>query len=194
MNATVLFVSALVGFSCQAQSQGRLPHQKVVTVGWHDEMDSRSNWGGLNVQNKAFVATPAKGTLFLGLNRVPPNWPYQYQWSGVTQDATVDLAHFPVLMARTTQIQGYAHLDIDVLGQRGEVLNTLRTSTLNKPGLSVINLSKQVTPGLHKLRLRLIVGGSNDGCCATYDWVRFVSQADAEFLTKHPDWNKVRLN
>lgn len=196
MSLLGLLAAALTGLNAPAQGQWpEMPkdHRRTVFVGWHDEMDSRSPWGPLNMQNKAFVAQPAPGTLFLGLDHVPADWPYAFQWSGVTQDANVDIARFPVLLARVRQVQGYAHLDVDVLGAKGEVVNTLRSSTLNGSGLSTIDLSKVLTPTFYRLRLRLIVGGPNEGCCATYDWVRFVDKGDAEFLTLNPDWDRVRL-
>ena len=164
----------------------------VVFVGWHDELDTRSRWSPLKMENHAFTASPVPGTLFLGLDHVPQNWPYLFQWSGVSQDAGVDLGNYPVLMARVPQVQGYAHLDIDVLGEAGEVLNTLRTTTLTKPGISTLDLGASLPAKYTQLRIRLIVGGPNDGCCATYNWVRFVSRPDAVFLTAHPDWNHVR--
>lgn len=178
--------------------QGHFPgapadRRRTVYVGWHDEMESRSYWGPLNMQNKAFVAQPTKGTLFLGLDQVPDNWHYEYQWSGLTREANVNVASYPILMARVRQVQGYAHLDIDILGAKGEVVETVRSSTLNAPGLSTIDLGPHLPAGYHRLRLRLIVGGPNQGCCATYDWVRFVNKSDAAFLTLHPDWDRVRL-
>ncbi|AIE84579.1 hypothetical protein OP10G_1211 [Fimbriimonas ginsengisoli Gsoil 348] len=167
---------------------------RIVFVGWHDEMDSRDQWGALDMENKAFTAAPTKGTIFLGLDRAPANWPYGYQWSGVTRDLYVDVARFPMLMARVIQVQGYAHLDIDVLDAKSKAINTLRSNTLTAPGISSIDLGRLLPPGQAHLRLRLIVGGPNEGCCATYDWVRFVNKVDADFLTKDPDWGYVRMH
>ena len=163
----------------------------TITVGWNDEMDTRSSWSPLRVENKAFVATPTNGTLFLGLDQVPPNWPYQYQWSGVSQDAYVDLAKFPVLQARLLQVQGYAHLDIDVVDPDGHVSNTLRTTTLNNEGISTLDFRGSLKPGYYHFRLRLIIGGQNSGCCSTFDWVRFSAPRDADFFVRHPDWTQV---
>jgi hypothetical protein len=81
-------------------------------------------------------------------------------------------------------------MDIDVLDASGSAVKTLRTSTLNDPGVSTLDLGTVLDPAIYSLRLRLIVGGPNSGCCATYKWVRFVSRTDAEFLTKHPDWKQ----
>jgi len=58
----------------------------------------------------------------------------------------------------------------------------------------MIDLSKSLKPAFYRLRLRLIVGGPNEGCCATYDWVRFVDQCNSAFLVQNPDWDRVRLD
>ena len=194
MNLFVL-ATAMMATAPVAHRQIALPsNERTIFVGWNDEMDYRLRWSPLNMENRAFTATPTPGTLFLGLDHVPANWPYEYQWSGVSQDVGVNVAKFPILMARVSQVQGYAHLDIDVLGSKGQVLMTLRTSTLNAPGLSTLDLSHTFFPDNYHLRLRLIVGGTNDGCSATYNWVRFVSKSDSDFLQSHPDWRNVRRN
>lgn len=166
---------------------------KMVYVGWQDEMDSRYNWSPINMENKAFVAQPTKSKLFLGLDKVPANWPYQYQWSGVTRDLEIDSSQYPVLMARVSQVQGYAHLDLELIGKNGAVENTIRTSTLTVSGLAQVDLRNSIPAGIRRLRVRLIVGGPNEGCCATYDWVRFVTPEDAAFLEKNPDWQYVGI-
>ena len=157
-----------------------------IVVGWHDEMDDRVRWKPLAVGNKAFVAVPTPDALFLGLDMVPPNWPYTYQWSGVEQDARVDVARYPVVSAYIVQVQGYAHLDIDVLDSGGKVTRTERTSTLTSPGVATLDLGKDLAPGVYTLHVRLIVGGPNSGCCATYKWVRFTTSRDADYLSRHP--------
>jgi hypothetical protein len=144
------------------------------------------------MENKARVNVPAKGAMILSLGQVPNGWPYTFQWSGVTQDANVDVAKYPVLMARLLWVEGYAHMDIDVLDASGKAVKTFRSSTVNGPGLSTIDFRGQLDPAIYRLRLRLIVGGPNSGCSATYDWVRFVQPADAEFLNRRPDWENVR--
>ena len=193
----ILLASAIFAtMASDSQRTWQFPKRTVehtILVGWHDEMDARSHWGPLNMENRAFVATPFKNTIFLGLDQVPPNWPYQFQWSGVTQDAYDDLARFPILMARVSQVQGYAHLDIDVIGPKGNVANTVRSNALNDPGLTQIDLGKALSPDTSHFRIRLIVGGPNSGCCATYTWIRFVSRRDAMFLGDHPDWRRVYL-
>ncbi len=139
------------------------------------------------MENKAFVAVPTPDTLFLGLDSVPANWPYAYQWSGVQQDARVDIARNPIVSAYITQVQGYAHLDIDVLDAGGRVVRTERTTTLTSPGVSTYDLGKVLTAGVYAFHVRLIVGGANSGCCATYKWVRFTTPREAEFLSRHPE-------
>jgi len=187
-----LFASSVLGWSGSDAQIPVVRDRPFVAVGWHDEMDDRFRWSPLNMENRAFTAAPVPGALFLGLERVPAGWPYAFQWSGVSQDLTVDVANFPFLMARVSQVQGYAHLDIDLLGPKGEVQNTTRSTTVQASGMSTVDLTSFVPAGVQRFRLRLIVGGPNSGCCATYRWVRFVSKADAEFLRAHPDWSRVR--
>lgn len=189
---TTALLVALLAMAGQRPSAPPDSSHPVIPVGRHDELWAARAWGPLAMENKAHVSVPKHGRLFLWLDHVPEGWPYTFQWSGVTRDARVDLARFPVLMARVEQVKGYAHLDIDVLDAAGKSVKTLRSSTLNDPGISTIDLSKALDPAVYSLRLRLIVGGDNTGCSATYDWVRFVSPADAPFLIQHPDYTKVR--
>jgi len=189
---SVLLATALLQQQKPVFNQPQHAHYSIP-VGWHDELERSSNWGPLNMENKAQVIAPP-GTLLLTLGHVPANWPYTYQWSGVTQDANVDLATYPVLMAKANYVFGYAHMDIDVLDGRGQVEQTLRSSTLNAPGLSSVDLGASLKPGQYHLRLRLIVGGQNEGCAAIYDWVRFVKRSDVDFLTNNPDWPYVRMD
>jgi len=178
-------------FSHGVGQEGDVRHPAIV-VGWNDELDSVDRWAPLGVANQARANVPFRGTMLLSLGHVPADWPYTYQWSGVTQDAWVDVGLFPMLMARVPWVQGYAHMDIDVLDEE-KVVKTIRSTTLNGPGISSIDLRTQLDPATYHLRLRLIVGGDNAGCSATYDWVRFVKRPDADFLTSHPDWQNVRL-
>lgn len=187
MISAIAFSLALVQGAGSAPGQQGLP----IVVGWNDELDSRAHWSPLNVENKARVSGPP-GVLLLSLGQVPTGWPYEYQWSGVSQDLRVDLARFPVLMAKVNWVQGYAHLDIDVVDAAGVAVKTFRSSTLTAAGLSTVDLGKELDPAYYSLRIRLIVGGPNSGCEATYDWVRFVSRRDSEFLTAHPEWDLVR--
>jgi len=162
-----------------------------IAVGWHDEMDNRVRWKPLATDNKAFVAVPTPDVIFLGLDTVPQNWPYTYQWSGVQQDARVDIARFPVVSAYLTQVQGYAYLDIDVLDSGGKVSQTVRTPTLTSPGVATLDLGKDLSPAVYSFRIRLIVGGPNSGCCATYKWVRFTTTREADYLSRHPAYKVV---
>ncbi len=186
-------LTALVLLSLSASLQpdmAQVRHQDThwpIVCGWADELDTPSGWAPLEVENKAHVYQPYRGSVLLGLDHVPSNWPYAYQWSGVTRDVTVDTGRYPVLLARVLWVQGYAHMDIDVLDSQGKPVKTLRTTTLNGPGLSELDFDPSDDPIPQALRLRLIVGGPNEGCSATYDWVRFVRKADAERLKSHPD-------
>lgn len=165
--------------------------QGPIHTGWTDELNQGALWAPLGMENKAASLSLKEGELFLVLGRVPADWPYPYQWSGVSRDASIDIARFPVLMARTTFVKGYVHLDIDVLDAKGKALKTLRSSILTAAGISMIDLGKDLDPAIYSLRIRMIVGGPNDGCAAAYDWVRFVRREDAEFLTQHPEFNNV---
>jgi hypothetical protein len=162
-----------------------------VVVGWSDEMNRADRWKPLGVVNQAKIATPKPGLLSLSLKAVPAGWPYEYQWSGVTQEATVDVGKYPVLAARVVGLEGYAHLDIDVLDAKGKAVKGLRASTLTEPGLTKINLGESLDPAVYHLRIRLIVGGPNSGCRADYSWIRFYRAEDDAFVTAHPDYQGV---
>lgn len=189
MITTIAFAMALTQLSPFDQIQRQPP----IWVGWQDELNRVEDWSPLAMLNQARAITPLPGILVLSLDRVPSDWPYTYQWSGVTRDAQVDIAQFPVLMARVLWVKGYAHMDIDVLDAHGKAVKTLRSGTVNGPGMSTIDLSTVLDPAYYSLRLRLIVGGDNSGCTATYDWVRFVKQSDVDRLNRNPDFPNVRL-
>lgn len=167
--------------------------QKSIMVGWHDEFTTSRRWSPLNIDNKASVELGRGDVLGLTLGHVPDGWPYTFQWSGVTRDLRIDAARFPILMAHVPSVQGYAHMDVDVLDARGKSVRTLRSTTLNAKGISSLDLAQELHPATYNLRLRLIVGGPNEGCHADYDWVRFVKREDAAFLTAHPDFRNVEL-
>src|SRR5580658_2439306 len=98
----LIALSALAIGSGAAQSHGldrTLSGPPIIWTGWHDEMGSRYTWKPLDMANRAFVAAPTPGQVFLGLDTVPKNWPYTYQWSGVQQKAQVDVAKYPVVSA-----------------------------------------------------------------------------------------------
>ncbi len=170
-----------------------LPESKAITVGWHDEMTSARRWQPLSIDNKARVADAGSGQSRLSLGHVPEGWPYQYQWSGVSRDMRIDISRFPVLMAFVPGVHGYAHMDIDVLDARGKAVRGFRSSTLTAPGVSQIDLGESLDPAIYNLRVRLIVGGPNEGCQADYDWVRFAKRADAAFFAANPGFTNVQL-
>ena len=188
-----MIISVLVAVILTATSPQRpgAPQDLDRMVGWHDELVTASRWTPLNLDNKANVKLEERGCLKLSLDHVPANWPWTFQWSGLSQDAHVDIARFPVLMAHVVQVHGYAHMDIEVLDAHGKSIRTLRTSTVNNPGMSTIDFSGVLDPAVYSLRLSLIVGGDNSGCSATYHWVRFAATADAEFFSAHPNFNRV---
>lgn len=130
--------------------------------------------------------------MFLALGHVPADWPYTYQWSGVTREARNDIGRFPVLMARATVVKGYAHLDVEVRDDQGKTIKTLRSSTLTAPGIALLDVSKEFRPGNYTCQIRMIVGGPNAGCAVAYDWIRFVRREDVDFLIRHPNYKQVR--
>ena len=152
-----------------------LSAQTRTEYGWHDELGGVRRWQPLAMGNRAIVDQPSTGTMRLALRHVPAGWPYAYQWSGVTRDVTVDIARFPLLQASVVELHGYAHLDIEVLDAKGKPVKGFRASTLQNPGLSTFNFRGLLDPATYHHRLRLIVGGPNEGCSATYDWVRFMA-------------------
>lgn len=175
--------SLLAAISVHAQQPAKAP----VHVGWHDEFDRPYEWKHLGVANKPNLDWSKPGLLGLALARVPFDWPYQYQWSGVTKTATIEVLHHPVLVANVTSLSGYAHLDVDVLDEKDKLLVQLRSNTLQAPGVCSINLGEHMFSGTYTFRIRLIVGGPNSGCNATYDWIRVTSVEDRDRLTADPN-------
>ena len=96
----------------------------------------------------------------------------------------MDIARFPNLIASITEVSGYAHLDVDVLDDKGKAVKTLRSPTLTSPGVSAINLRESLDPAVYQLRVRMIVGGPNAGCSASYDWLRFVGKTSLSATPK----------
>ncbi|MBS1722151.1 MAG: hypothetical protein JSS66_03985 [Armatimonadetes bacterium] len=170
------------------------PQADTMTCGWLDEMNNTFIWKPIAMENQPEVYSEQRGLLSMRLPHVPDGWPYAYQWSGVTRDIIVDLDRYPVLVARVSQLQqgSYAHLDIAELDIHGKESWTTRSTTLQTPGLSVADVGKE-RHGVRRLRLRLIVGGPNEGCSCSYSYVRFVSEEDQARLQKEPDWSRVRL-
>lgn len=165
--------------------------QDPIKLGWHDELNNPKPWRVLAVENRPSVTAPARGSLKLSLSKVPTGWPYTFQWSGVQRDITVDIGRHPFLSAQVADVTGYGHLDIDVLDRQGKAVKTLRTSTLQTPGVCFIDLSKDLDPAVYRLRLRLIVGGPNEGSSVTYNWVRFTSKQDGERLLADPGFSRL---
>ena len=155
-------------------------------------MNIRNSWRPLEVENKPTVTFPKHGAMRLELGKVPTDWPYTYQWSGVRRRATVDISRYPFLSARVADLHGYAHLDIDVLDAAGKKVKGIRSSTLQADGVSFVDLTSQLDPATYTLEIRLIIGGPTDGCWGTYNWVRFTSFSDGERLQQAPDTKNVR--
>jgi hypothetical protein len=190
---SALVFAGLLQTASPSQEQRNRPSHPPITVGWHDEMNDARVWSPSNVENKARVSVPTRGAVRLDLGQVPEGWPYEYQWSGITRRATVDLARFPYLSAWVSHLLGgYAHMDIDVLDAKGKAVKGFRSSTLKAGGITAIDLSTVLDPAIYTLQIRLIVGGSNQGCWATYDWVRFTSPADGALLKGNPGWRWIR--
>lgn len=194
----MLILSVLLAASLSQQKLDALdnhafhvPGGYQVKVGWHDELNRTSKWMRLEGDNPAKVTAPVRGAMQLELGHRPSGWPHEYQWSGVAREARVDIARFPVLAARVREVQGYAHLDVEVLDAHGKARKAFRSSTVKGEGVCVYDFSKELDPAVYTLRLRLIVGGPNQGCKATYDWVRFTTQRDGWLLQRHPDWQRV---
>ncbi len=157
-------------------------------------MNRPRNWAPLAVENRAKVSSAHKGQLDLRLGHVPDGWPYAYQWSGVSQDFKLDVSRYSVLVARVSSLKGYAHLDVDVLDQNGKPFKAIRSSTLQQPGVAVADLGTILDPAVYRVRVRLILGGPNDGCNATYNWIRAIRPADLPKLIAEPDRQSVRLD
>ena len=156
--------------------------QDPIRMGWHDELNDLKPWRILPVENRPRMTAPVRGALRLVLAKVPEGWPYTYQWSGVQREASVDIGRHPFFSAHVSQVQGYAHVDIEVLDREGKAVKNFRTSSVQASGVCFIDLSKDLDPAIYRLRLRLIVGGPNEGCSVTYNWVRFTSSKDGQRL------------
>lgn len=167
---------------------GRSTREPLV-VGWHDEMNGLSLWKQLGTDNPPDVYASRPGLLTLRLPHVPDGFPYTYQWNGVTRSISADLGRYPVLVARVIGVEAgsYAHLDIEERDVSGRMARGWRSPTLTAPGLSIIDLGKEVAPDVRRLTLRLIVGGRLEGAKCEYSWVRFVRREDVDYLKRFPD-------
>ena len=72
-------------------------------------------------------------------------------------------------------------------------MHTLRTPTLQAPGLSAFDLGKEYGPHVWRLVLRINVGGAPAGAACECSWVRFVRREDLPLLQERPDWQPVDL-
>lgn len=159
---------------------------KPVAVGWNDELEVLSAWRDLRTSNKPQTIRREEGGLTLRLPQVPDRWPYQYQWSGLTREAVVDLDRYPVLLAKVDAVSGYAHLDLEERDVDGAAVRGKRTPGLTTPGIIRFDLGDEAK-NVRRLTLRLIVGGPNEGASATFRWVRFASRETADLIEKNPD-------
>jgi hypothetical protein len=165
----------------------------ALVIGWHDEMNDPAAWELLGLENQPAAYAARPGALTLRLPRVPAGFPYAYQWSGVTRTAVVDLERYPVAVAYVPRLGegSYAHLDFEERDYQGRALRTARSSTLQKPGLSLLDLGKAWGAQTQRVVIRLIVGGQLSGAWCEYAWVRFVRREDLPRLEANPGRVKV---
>ncbi len=205
MNCRVAFVTgiifaALVSFftvAAGARKPARVPARRPFVAGWRDEMNEPLAWRPVSPPDRLRVEMAAKepGAVSLTLPRVPDGWPYSYQWGAAEREAAVDLARFPVLVARVTRVSenGYAHLEV---GTGAAAEKPVRSETQTAPGLIVTDVARALSGGAafagrQRLALRLIAGGANAGASCDYAYVRFVSREDAARLRENPDRQEV---
>lgn len=142
------------------------------------------------------------GTTFQ-LPAVPAGHPYDYQYGGLQYTMHVDLERYPVIAAYVSRVQtgSYAHFNVEARDSKGELLQARSTPTLQKLGLTWLDLGKEWKEQPQLLQLRLYVGGALSGASCDYAWVRFVRREDLPRLqsmspniesvdTKSPDTGK----
>ncbi|MBV9468357.1 MAG: hypothetical protein JO316_15505 [Abitibacteriaceae bacterium] len=167
-----------------------------VLVGWNDEMNDAGAWQQATTANPVDVFGTHPGLLSLRLPHVAQNFPYSYQWSGLQRDITVDLAHYPVAIARISQLQegSYAQIRIVEHDYTGHEVQTWTTQALTSPGLAILDIGKEWgVADTRRFTLQMIVGGPLYGASCDYDWVRFVNREEVPFLQAHPNWQQVEL-
>jgi hypothetical protein len=166
-----------------------------MVVGWHDEMNDLTTWKPREGGMPPDIFSTRPGALTLRLPHSPEGFPYAYQWGGVTRMSTVDLSRYPLLVARFIKVRtdSYCHLDVEQLDYGGRAVHTLRTPTLQAPGLSVLDLGKEYGPYTWRLAIRINVGGALTGAECECSWVRFVSRKDLPTLQARPDWQRVDI-
>ena len=187
------FVSAPGVGQKSGSKNAKRPLRAPLVVGWHDEMNAPGLWKPLGAENQADCYATRTGAVTLRLPHVPDGYPYPYQWSGVTRTVSADLAHYPVLIARVSSMEpgSYAHLDIEERDFAGRTTHSYRSPTLTAPGLTLVDLGREIGPSVRRLTLRLIVGGKLAGAKCEYDWVRFVRREDVGYLKEVPDLQNV---
>ena len=194
-NFNLLFCAllAIPTGSAFAQSGSRARQAAPLVIGWHDEMNDPNSWHPLGQENPPDVYAEHKGSLTLRLPHVPDGYPYQFQWSGVTRTLSANLARYPVLTARVSNLElgSYAHLDVEERDVNGKPVRSWRSPTLTHSGITLLDMGKVAGADTRRLTLRLIIGGRLAGAKGEYDWVRFVSRNDSAFLLAHADWQKV---
>lgn len=173
----------------QAHSASLLP----LRIGWHDEMNRLGTWKPLAMENQPDIYAARPGLLTLRLPHVPSGFPYAYQWSGVTRSLSADLAHYPVLVAHVSRLDtgSYAHLEAEERDIAGHAVHIWRSPTLTRPGLTILDLGKEMGPSVWRLTLRLIVGGKLEGAECNYNWVRFVRREDVAYLQEVPTLQRI---
>ena len=151
-------------------------------------MNDRALWKPLGTENPPDIYASRPGLLTLRLPHVPDGYRYTYQWSGVARSISADLATYPVLIARVSSIDegSYAHLLIDERDVSGHMVRSWRSPTLTRPGLTFIDLGKEIAPDVRRLTLQLVVGGKLSGAKCEYDWMRFVRRKDVAYLQEVP--------
>ncbi len=186
-----LLMSALL--PTQGQTKLSPARRAPLVVGWHDEMNDPGLWKPMTLENQPDIYAERPGVVTLRLPHVPNGYPYQYQWSGVTRNLTADLARYPVLIANVSELDAdsYAHLDIVEYDFNGQEAGRWRSPTLTHPGLSVVDLGKEIGPSVRRLTIRLIVGGKLEGAKCSYNWLRFVRRADVAYLQEVPDLQNI---
>ena len=169
-------------------AQKAAPPPVPLVVGWHDEMNDPGLWHPLEVENQPDAYAAHKGALCLRLPHVPDGFPYAYQWSGVTRTVSADLGRYPVLMARVASLDtgSYAHLEVEERDASGKPTRAWRSPTLTRPGLTLLDLGKELDGSVRRLTVRLIVGGALTGAKCEYDWLRFVKRTDVAYLQEVP--------
>jgi hypothetical protein len=190
----VIILCLLLLTSVIVSSEGASKTKRAaLVIGWHDEMNDPAAWEPLGLENQPAAYAARPGALTLRLPRVPAGFPYAYQWSGVTRTAVVDLDRYPVAVAYVPHLGegSYAHLDFEERDYQGRALRTARSSTLQKPGLSVLDLGREWGMQTQRVVMRLIVGGQLSGAWCEYAWVRFVRREDLPRLEANPGGLKV---